>query len=172
MLIPAADHHRGINRIAFAIALIAPLAAIMLHLVPALLAGLLIHVLVRSLAPFLERHLSSHGARVAAVAVLAVALIAAIGALTIGVITFLHSNAGSLPALMQKMAEVLESSRSWLPGGHSNTCRPTMTKCKPTPPHGCASMPANCRKSAKKPCAASCMPSSAWSSAPCWRCAR
>ncbi len=116
MQTPATENHTGVDRVAFSLALIAPLAAILLHLVPALLAGLLIHVLVRSLAPFLERHLSNHGSRLAAVAVLAMALIAIIGTLTIGVITFLHSNAGSLPALMQKMAEVLESSRSWLPG--------------------------------------------------------
>lgn len=106
---------RQISNSALAIALVAPLAAIVLHLVPALLAGLLIYVLVHRLAPTLEAHLSTHGARVASVAVLAVTLIAAIGALTLGVIAFFHSDAGSLPALMQKMAEIIDSSRASLP---------------------------------------------------------
>ena len=104
-----------INHIAFAIALVVPLLAILLHLIPALLAGLLIYVLVHSLAPRLERHLSNQGARLTAVAVLAFLLIAAIVALTLGITAFLHSDAGSVPALMKKMADVLESSRSSLP---------------------------------------------------------
>jgi len=115
MQTPETENHRGVTYVAFVIALLAPLAVIMLHLVPALLAGLLIYVLVHALAPRLEWHLSSHVARLTAVAVLAVLLIAAIGALTVGTTAFMHSNAGSLPAVMQKMAEVLESSRSWLP---------------------------------------------------------
>jgi predicted PurR-regulated permease PerM len=106
---------RLIDNSALAIAFLAPLAAIVLHLVPALLAGLLIYVLVRSLAPRLEVHLSSHGARLALVATLAIAVVAAIAALILATIAFLHSNAGSLPALMQKMAEILDSSRASLP---------------------------------------------------------
>lgn len=108
-------HNLLVSRIAFAIALGAPLAAIVLHLVPALLAGLLIYVLVHSMAPRLERHLSNHAARLAAVALLAFIVLAAIGALTLGTTAFLHSDAGSLPALMEKLAEVLESSRTSLP---------------------------------------------------------
>lgn len=109
----ASDRH--VRNIAFVIALVAPLAAILLQLVPALLAGLLIYALVRSLAPRLEAHLSSHGARVALVAVLAFAIVAAIAALAVATIAFLHSDAGSLPALMQKMAEIIDASRDSLP---------------------------------------------------------
>ncbi|MFA7268403.1 MAG: AI-2E family transporter [Sterolibacterium sp.] len=109
------DSDRVVTRSALAIALLAPLAAIVLHLVPALLAGLLIHSLVSSLAPRLERHLSSHGARVAVVAGLALFVIAVAAALTFAAMAFVHSDVGSLPALMQKMADVLESTRAWLP---------------------------------------------------------
>ncbi len=101
--------------VALGIALLAPLAIIKLHLVPALLAGLVIHALVRKLAPRLERHFCGRSARLAAVAGLAFLLVAAIGALSLGVTAFLHSDAGSVPALLQKMAEIIESSRSWLP---------------------------------------------------------
>ncbi|MDD5176042.1 MAG: AI-2E family transporter [Sterolibacterium sp.] len=105
----------GTLAVSLAVSLAVPLAAILLHLVPALLAGLLIHTLVSSLAPRLEHRLTSHGARVATVALMAILIIAAVGALTIGAIAFIHSDAGSLPALMQKMADILESTRSWLP---------------------------------------------------------
>ena len=105
----------AVSRSALAIALLAPLAAILLHLVPALLAGLLIHALVSNLAPRLERHLSSHGARVTVVALLALIIIACAGALIMAILAFIHSDVGSLPALMQKMADVLESTRAWLP---------------------------------------------------------
>jgi predicted PurR-regulated permease PerM len=114
MQIPTTDKDR-LRHSAFAIAIVAPFAAIALHLVSALLAGLLIHSLVSSLAPRLERHLTGHGARVAALALLAILMIALVGTLTLGAIAFIHSDAGSVPALMHKMAEVLESSRSWLP---------------------------------------------------------
>lgn len=115
MTLPSETRHSPLSNIALVIALAAPLVAIALHLVPALLAGLLIYVLVHSMAPRLERHLSSHAARLAAVALLALVVLAAIGALTLATTHFLHSDAGSLPALMEKLAEVLESSRSSLP---------------------------------------------------------
>lgn len=105
----------GLRNAAFAIALLAPLLAIQLHLTAALLSGLLIYVLVHGIAPLLEQRLSSHGARLVAVAVLSMLIIAAISLLSFGIAAFLHSNVGSLPALMQKMAEILESSRAWLP---------------------------------------------------------
>jgi predicted PurR-regulated permease PerM len=105
----------SLRHFCFALALMAPLAIIGLHLLPALLAGLLIYVLVRSLAPLLERRLSNHAARLVSVAVLATLLIVGVGLMVVGISAFLHSNASSLPALMQKMAEILESSRAWLP---------------------------------------------------------
>ena len=114
MQIPASDKDR-LRHAAFAIAVVVPVAAIALHLVPALLAGLLIHSLVSSLAPRLEHHLSGHGARLAALAVLALLTMVLAGALTLVAIVFMHSDAGSLPALMHKLAEVLESTRSRLP---------------------------------------------------------
>lgn len=77
---------------ALVFSLAVPLAAILLHLVPALLAGLLIHTLVSSLAPRLERRLTSHGAQVATVALMAVLIIAAVAALIVSAIAFIHSD--------------------------------------------------------------------------------
>ncbi len=115
MLKTMPDTARLPRRLALAIALAAPLAAISLHLLSALLSGLLIHALVRKLAPHLERHLSTQDARLAVLALLAISLVAAAALLVVGMLAFFHGDAGSLSALMQKMAEVLESSRSRLP---------------------------------------------------------
>jgi len=112
-LLPEAE--RIPRRAAFLVGLLAPLAAILLHLLPALLCGLLIYTLVRILAPRLEQHLSTHNARVAVIALLAFTLVAALAALIVGLLAFFRSDAGSIAALMQRMAELIESSRSWLP---------------------------------------------------------
>lgn len=104
-----------VSHAALMTALLLPLLAIQLHLVPALLTGLLIYVLARSLVPTLERRLSSHVARLVSVSLFSLLLIGALSLATFGISLFLHSNASSLPALLQKMAEILESSRAWLP---------------------------------------------------------
>lgn len=87
-----------------------------LHLLPALLAGLLVYELVHLTAPLLERRLSGSRAKQAAVLVLAMLVI---GAIVLGIVlmlAFFRSDAGSLAALAQKMAEILENSRQSLPG--------------------------------------------------------
>lgn len=67
------------------------------------------------MVPALERRLSSHAARLVSVSLFSLLLIGSLSLATFGISLFLHSNASSLPALLQKMAEILESSRAWLP---------------------------------------------------------
>lgn len=89
--------------------------AVGLHLLPALLAGLLVYELVHMTAPRLARRLTDRRAKLAAVALLAAATIAVV-ALAIGaVIHIFRSDAGSMHGLMAKMAEILEGSRQSLP---------------------------------------------------------
>lgn len=98
--------------------LLAALALVLvlkLHLLPALLAGLLVYELVHLTAPLLERRLSSLRAKQAAVLVLAVLVIGVtVLAVALG-IGFFKGDSGSLAALAQKMAEILENSRQSLP---------------------------------------------------------
>jgi predicted PurR-regulated permease PerM len=107
-----------IHRIQQASWLLAALALILvleLHLLPALLAGLLVYELVHLTAPLLESRLSGLRAKQAAVIFLAAIVVGAtvVGtALTIG---FFRGDSGSLAALAQKMAEILENSRQSLP---------------------------------------------------------
>ena len=86
-----------------------------LHLLTALLAGLLVFELVHMMAPPLQRRFFRRGARMIAVAILSTLIIGFISAAIIGIIAYMRSDAGSLPALLHKMAEILESARQALP---------------------------------------------------------
>ncbi len=85
-----------------------------LHLLPALLAGMLVYELVHLMATPLERHLSNRRAKIAAVLLLAILVVAIVGVGATLAVAFFHGN-GGLAALAQKMAETLENSRHWLP---------------------------------------------------------
>jgi predicted PurR-regulated permease PerM len=85
-----------------------------LRLLPALLAGLLVYELVHVIAPRLAPARAG-GGKLAAVALLAVGVVGLLTLLLIGVVAFLQSEASSLPRLLQKMAEIIESSRSRIP---------------------------------------------------------
>src|SRR5580693_3613631 len=69
-----------------------------LHLLSALLAGLLIHELVRLLAPLVEKRLSSKGARLVALATLAIITVALLMLFTLGIFAFFKSDTGNLEA--------------------------------------------------------------------------
>jgi len=86
------------------------------HLLPALLAGLLVYELVHLLAPRIRlKQLQGGSAKVAVVALIATLVVGGLTALIVGLVMFFRSGAESLPMLMQKMAEILESSRAMLP---------------------------------------------------------
>ena len=85
-----------------------------LHLLTALLAGLLVFELVHIIAPFVERRVYSRGHRMIAVAFLATIVIGVIIAAIIGIVAFARSD-GSVSGLLDKMAEVLDKARTTLP---------------------------------------------------------
>jgi predicted PurR-regulated permease PerM len=86
-----------------------------LHLLPALLAGLLVYELVHLTAPLLERRLTDQRAKIVAVALLAVVMIAAVALAIGGIVAIFRSDAGSMQGLTGKLAEILEGSRQSLP---------------------------------------------------------
>lgn len=86
------------------------------HLLPALLAGLLMYELVHLLAARINlRRFGGRPAKIVAVALLASLMATLITFATIGLMAFFHSDTGKLPMLMQKMAAIIEGSRSLLP---------------------------------------------------------
>src|SRR5450432_3463531 len=94
---------------------VALVLVLVLGLLPALLAGLLVYELVHVLAPALNNRLSDRRAKLAAVALLSICVVALVTAVVITVITFFQSDAGSLPALLTKMADIIEKSRERIP---------------------------------------------------------
>lgn len=106
--------HR-IQQASWLIAALALILLLKLHLLPALLAGLLVYELVHLTAPLLERRLSGLRAKQTAVAFLAAIVVGATVLVTMLAVAFVRSDSGSLPALAQKMAEILENSRHSLP---------------------------------------------------------
>ena len=99
---------------AWIIAAAALAGTLLLHLLPALLAGLLVYELVHVVA---SRVLMSRtgGRKLAAVSLLATVIVVVLVLAIWGLVAFLRSEAGSLPNLLQRMAEIVEGSRGKLP---------------------------------------------------------
>jgi predicted PurR-regulated permease PerM len=92
-----------------------------LHLLSAMLAGLLVFKLVDVLTPWLRlRALGRDGPRVLAVTLIATTVIAALVGLGIGIVTLLRHSGESVPLLMQKMAQIIEDARAVLPAALRN----------------------------------------------------
>ena len=78
----------------------------LLQLLPAMLAGMLVYELVHVLARSLViRRFTSTRARMVAVVLLSVVIITVITLVVLGIVAFLRSDAGSLTALMTKLAD-------------------------------------------------------------------
>ena len=87
-----------------------------LKLLPALLAALLVYVLVNRLTPLLSvRFLRSEGPRLLAVSLIAGSVIALIVASGMSMSSLLRRANDSLPALVARLAEILDHSRQQLP---------------------------------------------------------
>src|ERR1700686_5230040 len=86
-----------------------------LHLLSALLAGLLTHELVRSLTPLVEKRLTSKGARLVALAALSVLTITLLILLTFGIFAFFKSDTGNRQALLDKTNHILTDARTKMP---------------------------------------------------------
>ena len=94
---------------AWIIAAVALGLIIKLHLLSALLAGLLVFKLVDVLTPWLRlRALGRDGPRMLAVTLIASAVIAALIGIGIGIVAFVRNSGESVPLLMQRMAQIIE----------------------------------------------------------------
>lgn len=96
-------------------AIVVLLLVLKLHLLPTLLAGLLVFELVNVLTPwFRVKALGHDGPRLIAVTLIATAVIGGLAAAGVGIASVLR-NGESIPLLMQRMAEIIENSRGHLP---------------------------------------------------------
>src|SRR5215813_11034950 len=101
---------------AWILAGVALTTVLLLHLLPALLAGLLVYELVHMLAPRLRIWRMTHDwSKVVAVTVLTIIVILIVTLAILGVFAVLRTDVGSVSALMKQLAEILEGSRKALP---------------------------------------------------------
>jgi predicted PurR-regulated permease PerM len=87
-----------------------------LHLLPALLAGLLVYELVHILAPQLRIWRMTHEwSKVVAVTVLTIIVVLLVTLVILGIVAVLRTDAGSISALLKQLAEIIDGSRKALP---------------------------------------------------------
>jgi predicted PurR-regulated permease PerM len=111
-----ASEDRSTTIAAWLIAGVALLLTLRLHLLPALLAGLLVYELVETLALRLRlARIRRRPAKLLAVAVLALAIVLLLLAGVAALLAFVRSDAGSFSALLQAMADIIERWRTILP---------------------------------------------------------
>ena len=103
---------------AWLLAGVALVLVLLLHLLPALLAGLLVYELVHILAPRLRivRIHRTQG-KLVAVAILALGVALLITLAVVGIVAFFHSEVGNIPALLQHLADTIDKWRTVLPAG-------------------------------------------------------
>jgi len=95
---------------------LALVGTIVLHLLPALFAGLLVHSLVHALAPRMFGPKADPARSRVAVVLVLIALVLMLAAIMIGgVAAFLRGEGSNLPALLQKMAEIIDNARATMP---------------------------------------------------------
>ena len=100
---------------AWVLAGVALVLVLQLQVLPALLAGMLVYELVHVIAPTMHEHLSDKRAKLIAVGLLSALVLMLVTAAIIGAVLFFKSDAGSLSALLARMAEIIESSRATMP---------------------------------------------------------
>ena len=131
-LLTAPEHRpRLIRWVSYALAAIAALAILELHLLGALVAGLAVHQLTTRGAARLK--MNSHGrARGILVAALSVVIIGLLLGAGLGLSSFLHSDSANLPGLLDKVNGVLVDTRSHLPPVIANLIPADMTALRET----------------------------------------
>ena len=100
---------------AWALTGIALVLVLQWRVLSALFAGMLVYELVHIIAPMLNKRLSDQRAKLIAVGLLSALVVILVTVAIIGAILFFRSDAGSLSALLAKMAEIIDSSRASMP---------------------------------------------------------
>jgi len=100
---------------AWALAGIVLLFVLMFHLLPALLAGLLVYELIHILTPHIARKLPGDRAKLLAIAFLVIVIVGLLTLTGAGLVAFFRSESGSLTVLLAKMAQIIEDSRKIFP---------------------------------------------------------
>jgi predicted PurR-regulated permease PerM len=101
--------------VSYILAAITLFIVVKFSLLVALFSGLLVYSMANLLVPTIEKRYSSTKARTIAVVLLSTVIILLISAAIWGILVFFRSEAGNLQNLLQKLADIIEASRSQLP---------------------------------------------------------
>lgn len=104
-----------IDQASYALAAAALLIILLHGLLAALFSGLLVYSLVHMMTPLLGTNISNTRARLVTVAGIGMITVALLCLAIWSSMTFFSSEAGSLPVLLQKMADIIEKSRDQIP---------------------------------------------------------
>ena len=99
----------------YLLAAAALLLILKLHLLPALLAGLLVYALIDMLAPGLQRHLPGARAHWLIVALLSIVVVGLLTLAILGLIGFLRSERGNPSLMFEHVMGLIEGARAQLP---------------------------------------------------------
>jgi predicted PurR-regulated permease PerM len=99
----------------YVVALLAMWAVLELKLLGALLAGMLVFQLVHTLAPRIEKHMSSYRARWIAVVILSAVIVGVLSAFTVAIIEHFESDVPSVQKLLDQAMSLIDQARGRLP---------------------------------------------------------
>jgi predicted PurR-regulated permease PerM len=111
----ASSRDRHVRTASYILAGLALVGVLALHLLVPLLAGLLVHELVQSVAPSAQRFFRTKRAKVIVVALYSAAIIGAICGGVFALISFFRHDAQNLPRLLAKVSEILDHVRAGIP---------------------------------------------------------
>jgi predicted PurR-regulated permease PerM len=117
----SSDSSRSLRITSYALAAFTLLMVLLLHLLPALLAGMLVYELVRAVTPLLGRRISSERARPVVVTVLGVIVVGLLTLLVAWLVNFFRREMGD-PNLLwqQQLMPLVEKARQQLPATITN----------------------------------------------------
>lgn len=98
------------------VAATALLGALLLHLIPALFAGMLVYFLVHSLAPLLGRHIEDRRSRIWATGLIAVLVVVVLALGMAGLLALANRPGNGLDQLWERLMASLSSGATFLPG--------------------------------------------------------
>jgi predicted PurR-regulated permease PerM len=115
------DSNRTVRITSYLLAAFALVMVLFLHLLPALLAGLLVYELVRAVTPLLGRRISSERARLVVVTVLGVIVVGLLTLLIAWLVSFFRREMGDPDLLwQQQLMPLVEKAREQLPSTITN----------------------------------------------------
>jgi hypothetical protein len=159
---PQADR---VTIVAWMLTAVALCLVLVVHLLPALFAGLLVYALVHLTAPYLAGRLSDDRAKLVVVALLAATVVGIVTAASFALAVFIQSDPDRPAALLAQFADMVLRAKETFPAWLAALCRPTRRRSMRLLPGGPARMPAISSLRGATPRGRWSTPSWGWSSA-------